>query len=228
MDRDKTVSAIIIKFSELKSEFNELFSEERIIEKADLMIEEFFESKFNPLINRMIKEITALPHDDYTLIAIDTWIKDLHKKHIANENLNAFAEVRYIHEKYIPKLIVELKNIKLKILEDHFNTESPTAKSPHVLLKNYRKQALSANALAFLFSQLHNFNVIPNSDSLDGSIKLYCELVGIEYNNFFELLTLEDESLRLSASASVEELQILSKVLRSILSRTESQIHNSR
>jgi hypothetical protein len=228
MDRDKTVSAIISKFSELKKEFNELFSEERIIEKAELMIEEFFESKFNPFLQKLNKDITSLPLDDYTLIAIDLWTKDLNKKNIENEDLSTFAEVKYINQKYLPKLIDELKNLKLKILEDLFHNESSGSKNSQNILINYRKQVLSVNALAFLFTQLHNFNVIPNTSSLEESINLYCDLIGVPQEQIKEIVNQDNESMRLFANANVEELQVLSKILKSILSRTENQIHQSR
>jgi hypothetical protein len=229
MDRDKIVGNIISTFSRLRVDATKLFSEKSIIEKAEIMIEEFFELKFIPYIIRLKKEIISLPPDDYTIIAIDSWLKELNKSIIDLSTSNAlegYAEVRYIQQKYIPKLVETLKDTKLEILETHFSFNGQDKKQHQPFLTN-SKTLLSQSAIAYMFTQLYNFNAISRDISIEEAIVLYCNLMGGNNDEVSGLILHDSESHRLTSKVTIEDLQLVSKLMKSILARTESDIQKT-
>jgi hypothetical protein len=228
MDRSQIVSQTIRTFNELRSQAAEIFSEDSILDHTEVMIEEFFEAKFNPYLRKLMGVIVSLPVNDYTVIALDLWIKDIGNQISIIENgprETDYPEVVYLKGKYLPKLVSSLAEIKLELLEQLFSTEDNTEHNEN-LRKPYLEQdtVLSANEAGFLLSQMINFRIIRTDISPSTASKVMGPLMGIDPCIIEKSIVFDKTNHRYTASISTDELILLSKVIKSILARIENQI----
>jgi len=225
MDRAQVVSQTIATFNTLRDKATELFSEESILSRSELMIEEYFEAKFNPFLRKAKATIESIPLNDYTVVAIDSWIKNLK---VSIDHLEGgthslrHAESVYIHQKYLPQLVNFLGNVKLEVLESIFKThEEVSAPTPISTVKNHK--GLAPGALSSLIAQLLNFGVFRNDLSPDMLARVLAPVLGCNAEDIANNLTYDKESHRFAGSGSAQELAALAKLMRSIAARIENQ-----
>lgn len=226
MDRTKLVRQIIICVKQLKEEANALFSAENIIHSSGLMVEEYFLQKFTPFLEKVKSEIKNLPTDEYLAVELDAWIKLLKVKFDAietNIHKEEYAEALYIKQQFYPLLIQALIDIKLEVLEGEFD-----ARTDLTISLNNSKVEVGPNTLivspavtSALMSLLFNFNVLAQNQDLRILCSTFSKLTGYNADDLLSYLSVENESGRLKAKVTVEDLKILQKLLKSMSARTE-------
>jgi len=225
MDRAQVVSQTIATFNTLRDQVANLFSEESILSQSELMIEEYFEAKFNPFLRKAKVTIESIPLNDYTVVAIDLWLKNLKSSidHLeTGDHGLRHAESVYIHQKYLPRLISFLENVKLEILERIFKTQEHDS-NPEVVSTNTNHKGLAPGALSSLIAQLLNFGVIRNDLSPDVLAKVLAPIVGCTTDDIALNLTYDRVNHRFTGNATTPELASLAKLMRSIAARIENQ-----
>lgn len=226
MDRTKLVRQIIICIKQLKEESNTLFAAGNIISGSGIMIEEYFLQKFTPFIERVKTEIKNLPPDEYLAIELDAWLKLLKVK-LNNleveEHLAEYAEVLYIKQQFYPKLIDVLNDLKLEVLEGEFDARTDSAISfinskidlgPNTLV-------VSPPVIAALVSLLYNFNVLAQNQEIKVLCAAFSKITGYKPADLEAYLSVDEESGRLKAKVNIDDLKVLHKLLKSMMSRTE-------
>ncbi|MFP4556878.1 MAG: hypothetical protein ACLFNU_08420 [Bacteroidales bacterium] len=232
MDRASIINRVINVFNKKQKQAEYIISAESIIPEAGIMIEEFFEAKFNPFLRELKREILELPLDDYSIIEIDTWIKSLSQNLDDIENgdiVKEFAELVYIKRKYIPKLIRHLKDIKLELIEKLFDINSGNIEtSKESVIFDRELSGLSAGSTAELIAQLCNFNVITGDIGSEELADIFTSLTGCTASEIKNKLTYNGESHRYASNSSLEELIALRKVIKSIAARLDNDIRTRR
>lgn len=225
MDRAQVVSQTIATFNTLRDQVANLFSEESILSQSELMIEEYFEAKFNPFLRKAKVTVESIPLNDYTVVAIDLWLKNLKSTidhlEIGDHGLR-HAESVYIHQKYLPRLISFLENVKLEILESIFKTPDYDS-DPEFVSTNTNHKGLAPGALSSLIAQLLNFGVIRNDLPPDVLAKVLAPIVGCTTDDIALNLTYDRVNHRFTGNATTPELASLAKLMRSIAARIENQ-----
>lgn len=222
MERSKVLSKIILVIKQLKKEVHEVFRDENIITHSDLLIEEYFDQKFTPLVRNIVDKIRSLPQNEYLAIELEAWVKVIRAR--LNEfeqgvHSEKYAEVLYIKRHYYPKLIKVLNELKLEVLENEFDarTDKPDFRvdsGPNTLI-------ISDEVVAALVALLYNFNLISAQNTLEDICRQFAGLTGFSAKDIYNRLSVEQQSGRLNAEISRNELEILAKLLKSMLSRTE-------
>lgn len=226
MDRAQVVSKTISTFNSLRSKAAELFAEENIIGHSDLMIEEFFEAQFNPFVRDVHKAIMDVPANDYTIIAIEQWVKALARQAEQLESGNhklEHAEAFYIHQKYIPVLANELNDAKLKLLEKLFSDESHQVSDEGSKLVEQKSNLKPAGVACFL-AQLMNFGVVRTDIPTETLLSILAPVMGYSSEEIEGSLLFDKENHRFTAKANAQELEALAKVVRSMAARIENQL----
>lgn len=226
MDRTKVVLQIILCIKQLKEEANALFMAEDIVPNSSLKIEEFFQQKFNPYLEKVRHAIKGLPTDEYLAIEIDAWMRLLNAKLNTlevNEYTGEYAEVLYIKQQFYPKLIDALRDLRLEVLETEFDarSDSPITAVNSMVELGPNTLVVSPAAVAALISLLYNFNVLALNTDIANLCKSFSDITGYKANDLSAYLSVEKESGRLKAKVGVEELKVLHKLLKSMISRTE-------
>ncbi|MGE0079108.1 MAG: hypothetical protein AB7S48_14720 [Bacteroidales bacterium] len=226
MERTKLVRQIILCIKQLKEESNNLFTPEIIIPNSGLMIEEYFFQKFTPFVEKVKNDIRRLPPDEYLAIEIDAWMKLLKVKYDALETDNQFeeyAEVLYIKQRFYPRLLEVLGDLKLEVLEGEFDARTDSS----ISLVN-SKVELGPNTLvvspavaAALLSLLYNFNVLAQNQDLQALCSSFSKMTGYSPNDLLLFLKAENESGRIKAKVNIDDLRVLHKLLKSMIARTE-------
>jgi hypothetical protein len=226
MDRTKLVRQIILCIKQLKEKSGLLFTAENIIHTSGLMVEEYFLQKFNPFLDNVKAEIKKLPPDEYLAIEIDAWTKLLKAKYDAlesDDSIEEYAEVLYIKQQFYPKLIEVLTDLKLEVLEGEFDARADAAVSyinskielgPNTLV-------VSPQVVAALISLLHNFNVLSQGQDVKVLCSAFSKITGYNPDDLHSFLSVDNESGRLKAKVNIEDLRVLHKLLKSMISRTE-------
>jgi len=190
------------------------------------MVEEYFLQKFNPFLDRVKSEIKNLSPDEYLAIELDAWIKLLKAKYDTLENddhIEEYAEVLYIKQQFYPKLIDVLNDLKLEVLEGEFDARTDAAISfinskielgPNTLV-------VSPSVVAALISLLYNFNVLAQNQDIKVLCSAFSKITGYNPDDLQSYLSVDGESGRLKAKVNVEDLRVLHKLLKSMMSRTE-------
>ena len=115
MSRAQIISKTIQSFNHLRSRTDELFAESTSNGKVEIMANELFESKLNPFLRELYKTVREIPLNDYTIIAIDSWIKQLNSK--IETTKNSLNDTGNFTLKYMPSVIDSLNEVKLEVLE---------------------------------------------------------------------------------------------------------------
>lgn len=225
MDRAQVVSQTIATFNSLRDQVAELFLESSIVSKSELMIEEYFEAKFNPFVRQVQAEIRSVPLNDYAVVSIDLWVKSLN---IQIDELDGgshnfkHAESVYIHRKYLPELVRVLNDIKLELLENLYKSEAlDNSVRPVRTFDTHRP--ISSGGVSALVAQLINFGVIRQDIPPDAIAKVLAPLMGFSPQDILNTLVYDRENHRYTANASAQELAILTKLIKSISARIENQ-----
>lgn len=227
MERAQVISQTISTFNALQNQSSVLFSEANILNHAEIMIEEFFESGYNPFIRNLQSSIAGIPLNDYTVIALDSWLKTLTiqlERIKEGPSRTDYAEVVYIHQKYIPKLFDTLTDIKLELLEQLFTPEESPQDANSKKLGLSTETVLTPSSAAFLIAQLYNFGVIRQDVTPSVISQLLGPVLGCDANEMESAINFEKGSYRYIAQTNSEELIVLSKILRSITARVENQM----
>ena len=228
MDRAKIVSQTIAAFKLLRHQADEIFSEQSILSRSQVMIEEYFESKFNPFLRGLQSTIASIPQNDYTVIALDTWLKALSKQLDSIEGApleTAYPEVIYIRQQYFPRLIDKLTDIKIELLERLFTPEENLPDdSVEKVIRVDTETVLTPGSAAFLVAQLYNFKVINPEISPSTIAKIFGPMVGCDAQSIELAIAYDRTNHRFTAKANGEELVVLSKILRSISARVENRL----
>lgn len=228
MERAKIVSQTIAAFKQLRHQSDEIFSEESILSHTEVMIEEFFESKLNPFLRSLQLTIDNIPQNDYTVIALDSWLKALNKQLEITDGTPSetdYPEVIYIRQKYLPKLVDKLTDIKIELLEQLFTPEEtlPNDSAEKVIMVD-TDTVLTSGSAAFLVAQLYNFKVINPEIPPSTIAKIFGPMVGCEPQSIEMAITYDKTNHRFTANANGDELVMLSKILRSISARVENRL----
>jgi len=124
MSRAQIINQTIQSFNSLRNQTDKLFLETNSNSEINIMANELFESKLNPFLRELYKTIRNIPLNDYTVIAIDSWIKELNCR---IETIKSDADnANGIPVKYLPKIIDTLNDIKLEILELLLSEHAPS------------------------------------------------------------------------------------------------------
>ncbi|BDX38961.1 hypothetical protein CYCD_23160 [Tenuifilaceae bacterium CYCD] len=226
MERTKLVRQIILCIKQLKEDANNLFSTENIIQNSSLMIEEYFFQKFTPFVEKVKTEVKNLPPDEYLAIEIDAWLRLLKSKYNAldsDEHVEQYAEVLYIKQQFYPRLIEVLYDLKLEVLESEFDARTDTS----ISLVNSKLElgpntvVVSPAVVSALMSLLYNFNVLTQNQDVKNLCNAFSLITGYNPEDLLFYLSAESESGRLKAKVNAEDLKVLHKLLKSMISRTE-------
>lgn len=227
MDRAKILNQVINQIKQLREEGNHLFSNEIIVPKAEYMIEEFFEAKFNPFLEKVSLQIHSLPHDEYIIVSIDTWIKDLNDQIKRIENSipeDEYAEVLYIRQKYIPILIDKLSDIKLDLLEHEFNAHDEDIKKQWPSKAIEDDSILQPDGIALVASLLYNHRIMKSSLSIDDICDHFSKLSGYPSSQIKKYIGFDDTHARLVVKPNTDDLLRLQKVIKAMGVRVDSII----
>ena len=221
MSRVQIISQTIQSFNRLRNQLDRLFSESDSNNAGDIMVDELFESKLNPLLREITKTILSIPLNDYILVATDLWIKELNGRVgiIKKDTSNASS----LALKYIPKIIDALGEVKLEILELLLS-------DPHLEDVNktqYRaidsQSPLTSEGIAMLLVQLQNFGVVKPDIPMQTIINLFAPLLGCEAREIEQHIYFDEKNRRQSAKVDTDNLDSLIKILKSIIGRIENQ-----
>jgi hypothetical protein len=190
------------------------------------MIEEYFLQKFNPFVEKVKSDIRNIQPDEYLAIELDAWTKLLKSKYDAlddPDHKEEYAEVLYIKQQFYPKLIDVLNDLKLEVLEAEFDARTDAAISlinskielgPNTLI-------VSPSVVAALISLLYNFNVLAQNQDVTLLCNAFSKITGYNSADLQSYLGVDNESGRLKAKVNIEDLRVLHKLLKSMMSRTE-------
>jgi len=227
MDRAVILNQLIIGIKNIREEGSKIFSSEFIIPNAELMIEEYFEAKFNPYLDKIPKQIRALPEDEYIIVLLDTWIKNLQDElnHvIENVIIDEYAEVLYIKQKYLPIMIERLLDIKLEMLEREFRVQSQESPNITKAFAFSNEIALKPDGMAVLASLLYNHRIVKSSNSIDDLCIYLANLSGYQDYDIKKHLKFDSVNARLKADASLDELERILKIIKVMGVRIETSI----
>lgn len=227
MDRAKVLNQIINQVKSIKEEGAQLFSKEFIIHDAEYMIEEHFEAKLNPYLAKVTKVIRDLPEDEYIIVVLDTWIKELQDQHKLIEDtiiVDEYAEVLYIRQKFLPVFIDKLQDIKLEMLEREFDVHSLDKKSEKQKASFLEDTAVKPEGVAVIASLLFNQRVIRSNTSIDEICYHFASLTGHSEADIKKNLQFDENFARLHASASLDELDKILNLIKAIRVRVETNI----
>lgn len=224
MERARAIGQIIAVIKQLRKEADELFTSDNIVEHSELLIEEFFQQKFNPFLAHVKEQVRALPLDDYLPVELDSWIRLINIKLSAIErgqHDERYAEVLYIKQRFYPELVEVLKELQLEVLEAEFDarvdkqTESKTSIGPNTIV-------LSHESVALLIAMLYNFNLISGTVSIDEICRSFSVMTGYDAADIKKMLRFDEESGRLKTIVKAEDMDVLLKLLKSICARIEN------
>lgn len=219
MSRAQIISQTIQSFNHLRSRTDELFTTNG---KAEIMANELFESKLNPFLRDLHKTIREIPLNDYTIIAIDSWIKQLNGK-IETTKTNT-ANTSNVTLKYMPSIINTLNEVKLEVLEllltENENLEDSN-KTQYRPINS--KSPLTPKGVAMLLVQLQNFGVIRHDIPFSSIIEVLAPFLGCEASEIEQHIYFDKENRRQSAKVSRDDLSSLVKIMKSIIGRIENQ-----
>jgi len=221
MNRSQLLSRIILVIKQLKDEAKQVFNPENILPNSEYLIEEFFQQKFTPYLEKVKEEIRQLPQDEYVAVELDAWVKVLRSKLSeidSGKYKEEYAEVLYIKRRFYPLLIDTLKELELEVLEKEFDAKADQDENiqygEHTVL-------LSVDVIAASIALLYNFNIISPNNSLENICKHFASLTGYSWEELFRIVELDRQNGRLRAKVNRSELKILLKLLHSMTSRTE-------
>lgn len=227
MDRSEIVRAIIVAIKNLKDETRALFSKESLLEYPNLMIDEFFQQKFNPLKDKIKVEIRRLPADEYIAIELDAWIKLLVIKLNtvdSDENTSGNDQIIHIYRRFYPELINTLSELKLEVLETEFDARVDGVHgSRQNLIADYGPNTLvvSPAVVASLITLMYNFNLLRASVSVDTICNLFSTLTGYGVESISQHVEFDKLTGRLKTQVNCDDLLQLEKILKSMLSRLD-------
>jgi|GEM_PF-650189 len=224
MERAKVIGQIIAVIKQLKKETDELFAPENIINHSELLIEEYFQQRFNPFIKKVKADIRSLPSDEYLPIEIDSWVRILKMKLAAIErgqHDEKYAEVLYIKQRFYPELIEALKELQLEALEAEFDARVDRENLAKLQL-GPNTIVLSLESVALLIAMLFNFNIISGAVPIDDICKSFAAMTGYNANDLRQLLRFDEENGRLTSIVKADDMDVLLKLLKSIGSRIEN------
>ncbi len=223
-ERAKVIGQIIAVIKQLRKEADTLFSDAVILEKTDILIEEYFQQRFIPFLETVRTQVRLLPLDDYLPIELDAWIKLIELKLKAFEqgtHKEKFAEVLYIKQRFYPELIQVLKELQLEVLEAEFDARVDGEQSfkpnlgPNTIV-------ISHESVALLIAMLYNFNLISGTTSIDKICQSFAEMTGYKVNDIRRILKFDESSGRLTTVVRAADMDVLLKLLRSMVARIES------
>lgn len=219
MSRAQIISQTIQSFNHLRSRTDELFTTNG---KAEIMANELFESKLNPFLRDLHKTIREIPLNDYTIIAIDSWIKQLNGK--IETTKTDTANTSNVTLKYMPSIINTLNEVKLEVLEllltENENLEDSN-KTQYRPINS--KSPLTPKGVAMLLVQLQNFGVIRHDIPFSSIIEVLAPFLGCEASEIEQHIYFDKENRRQSAKVSRDDLSSLVKIMKSIIGRIENQ-----
>ncbi|QKG80126.1 hypothetical protein [Tenuifilum thalassicum] len=224
MERAKKIGQIIAVIKQLRKETDELFTPDNIINQSDILIEEFFLQKLNPLIARIREQVRRLPVDEYLPIEIDSWIRLINLKLQAIESGNLqekYAEVLYIKKRFYPEVVNALKELQLEVLEAEFEArvDSDSALKPTPAANTI---VISHESLSLLISMLYNFNIIGGNVSVEEICRCFSMMTGYDANQLMNQLKFDESSGRLLSTVNANDMDVLIRLLKSIISRIEN------
>ncbi|HOU75053.1 MAG TPA: hypothetical protein PLW22_09890 [Tenuifilum sp.] len=224
MERAKAIGQIIAVIKQLKKETDELFAPENIINHSELLIEEYFQQLFNPFLKKVKADIRSLPLDEYLPIELDSWIRILKMKLVAierGEHTEKYAEVLYIKQRFYPELIDVLKELQLEALEAEFDARVDREQLSKPIL-GPNTIVLSIESVAMLITMLYNFNIISGAVPIDDICRSFAAMTGYNAGELKQLLRFDEENGRLTSIVKAEDMDVLLKLLRSIVARIEN------
>lgn len=230
MERAAILNQIINEIKVLREEGIQLFSREYIVPNAEYMIEEYFEGKLNPYLEKITKQLRNLPPDEYTIVALDTWLKNLQDQLNRIEEsviIDEFAEVLYIRQKFLPVLVDKIQDLKLELLEREFNVQDLEIKSKWKTTNLSDELSLSPEGISVIISLLYNQRII-KSGNIDAITALFSELTGYNKTEIQKQLEFDKSSARLKAGASLDELDRIVKFIQVMKVRVETMIAERR
>jgi len=227
MERAKVLNLIINQIKTLREETTTLFSKEFIVPKAEIMVEEYFEAKLIPFLEKITTHIRNLPEDEYIIVSLDTWIKDLQDQLKQIEEsviIDEFAEVLYIRQKFLPILVDKLQDLKLEMLEREFRTyesEITTNQKTSFLPEDL---ALNPDGIAVIVTLLYNHRIIKPSISLDEICNNFSKLTGYKNEQILSYIQRDSTNARLISNAQLDELERIAKLIKVMSVRIETSI----
>lgn len=222
MSRAQIISKTIKTFNILRNQTDDLFLEAHGYGKAEIMGNELFESKLNPFLRELRKVVIDIPLNDYTVIAMDSWIKQLNAKiEVAKSEIN---NTNSLIIEYIPHIIDTLNEVKLELLElllsENDNLEGDN-KSQYRPIDS--KSPLTPKGVALLIVQLQNFGVIRHDIPSESITELMAPLFGFEPSEIGQHISYDKDNRRHFAKVDGDDLNSLVKIMKSIIGRIENQ-----
>ncbi|MHC1704465.1 MAG: hypothetical protein AB9846_11200 [Tenuifilaceae bacterium] len=227
MERAKVLNLIINQIKILREETTSLFSRELIVPNAEIMVEEYFEAKLNPFLEKVTSQVRNLPEDEYIIVALDTWIKDTQDQLKQIEEsviIDEFAEVLYIRQKFLPVLVDKLQDLKLEKLEREFKTYELEIKTNEKKSFLPDDLALNPDGIAVIVSLLYNHRIINPSISIDEICNNFSKLTGYKNDQIQSYIQRDSTNARLTSIASLDELERIAKIIKVMSVRVETSI----
>ncbi len=222
MSRAQIISKTIQSFNHLRSRTDELFAESTSNGKVEIMANELFESKLNPFLRELYKTVREIPLNDYTIIAIDSWIKQLNSK--IETTKNSLNDTGNFSLKYMPSVIDSLNEVKLEVLELLLTeTENLEYTNKNQYRPLVSQSPLTPKGIAMLLVQLQNFGVIRPDIPFASISEVLAPFLGCEANEIEQHIYFDKENRRQSAKANNDDLVPLVKIMKSIIGRIENR-----
>lgn len=227
MERSEVVRTIIMSIKRLKEEAKALFASDAFSRLSGSELDTAFQQQFTPLTDHIRVEIRRLPIDEYIAIELDAWIKVLAIKLNAidsDSQGDADPNQAYVRRRFYPELINLLTDLKLEVLETEFDSRVDSAAAcemgqfgecgPNTLV-------VSPAVIAALVTLMYNFNLLRASASVDSICSAFSSLTGYSAESIRQHLVFDNVTGRLKSLVHCDDLLLLEKICKSMLSRLD-------